>query len=511
MLFNSYEFILFFLPIVLLVFVLIGRFEKKELAVMWLVISSLFFYGWWNPIYLILILGSMVFNYLLGLRLASSPSRMVLTFGVATNLLLLGYYKYTNFIVDNINILTGINWQISHILLPLAISFFTFQQIAYLVDAHRGETQEHNALHYCLFVTFFPQLIAGPIVHHKEMLPQFAKDSVYSLRADNVAIGLTIFSIGLFKKVILADNVALFSTPIFEAAEAGHNISFFEAWGGSLAYTFQLYFDFSGYADMAIGASRLFGIKLPLNFNSPYKSLSIVDFWRRWHMTLSRFLRDYLYIALGGNRKGKSRRYINLMATMVLGGIWHGAGWTFLIWGTLHGVYLVINHSWQNLVKGIHFFQGKIWKFMSWTLTFTSVVVAWVYFRAESVSSANKLVFTMFGGNGIAFPERMSGSIGGLEQTLLKLGFTFDGQLILTIGEWLQGLVLITFLLWIAVFLPNTQQLMKDYEPSVDDVEANRSRLVWQPALLWGVFIASLALVAFIKANDVSEFLYFQF
>jgi|SaaInlStandDraft_6_1057023.scaffolds.fasta_scaffold27026_2 alginate O-acetyltransferase complex protein AlgI len=331
MLFNSYIFIFLFLPIVLLGFHLIGKQGHHRVAIAWLVGVSLFFYGWWNPAYLGLMLVSILFNYGVGVSLGRTPRKLskkpVLIFGVVVNLALLGYFKYANFFVDSLNSITGTNIVLLQVILPLAISFFTFQQIAYLIDAWRGETKEYNFLHYCLFVTFFPQLIAGPIVHHKEMLPQFAKDVVYKLRSKHIAIGLTVFSIGLFKKVVLADGVSVYATPMFDAAEAGVLLTFFEAWGGALAYSFQLYFDFSGYSDMAIGLARMFGIRLPLNFNSPYKATSIIDFWRRWHITLSRFLRDYLYIPLGGSRcRGEPRRFINVMVTMVLGGLWHGAG-----------------------------------------------------------------------------------------------------------------------------------------------------------------------------------------
>jgi len=353
MLFNSFEFIFFFLPITLTIFFWIGKRNHHQVAISWLVLCSLFFYGWWSPAYLALILFSMLFNYAFGVMLGNGESRKnkkaLLILGVGINLGLLGYYKYANFFIDQLNWLLDSNFHLEKIFLPLAISFFTFQQIAYLVDAYRQETKEYNFLHYCLFVTFFPQLIAGPIVHHKEMLPQFSKNIVYKFNYEHMAMGITIFIIGLFKKVILADSVSIYATPVFNAAEIGATVTFFSAWGGALAYTLQLYFDFSGYSDMAIGIAYMFGIKLPINFNSPYKATSIIDFWRRWHITLSRFLRDYLYFALGGNRKGSIRRYINLFLTMLLGGIWHGAGWTFVIWGMLHGTYLIINHAWRKI------------------------------------------------------------------------------------------------------------------------------------------------------------------
>lgn len=340
MLFNTYEFILAFLPISVLAFYLIGKLIGNRAAVASLILASLFFYGWWNPAYLTLIGASILVNYGLGqrLRLANYHSRSAmksatLMAGIVINLGLLGYFKYMNFFVDTAADLFGTGFTLERIVLPLAISFFTFQQITYLVDTSRGLAEEYGFLHYTLFVTFFPQLIAGPIVHHSEMMPQFVRKDLCKFRHRNLAIGMSIFALGLFKKVIIADNVAVFGTPVFDAANAGVTLSFIEAWGGALAYTFQLYFDFSGYSDMALGLARMFGIRLPLNFNSPYKAVNIVEFWRRWHMTLSRFLRDYLYIQLGGNRKGVTRRHANLMATMLFGGLWHGAGWTYVAWG----------------------------------------------------------------------------------------------------------------------------------------------------------------------------------
>ncbi|TVT47942.1 MAG: MBOAT family protein, partial [Sedimenticola thiotaurini] len=306
MLFNSYYFIFLFLPIVLAVYFLLLR-KDTEYPIVWLVFASLFFYGWWNPVYLFLIIASMVINYALGWSLSDGSGmtpinrKRILVFGIALNLSALGYYKYAGFFIENIKTLITNDFSFEEILLPLAISFFTFQQIAYLVDAYRGITKEYRFIHYALFVTFFPQLIAGPIVHHKEMLPQFLRVTSFKKNIENFSIGITIFTIGLFKKSVLADNVAQYSTPVFDAAATGDSLSFFVAWGGAMAYTMQLYFDFSGYSDMAIGGARLFGIKLPLNFHSPYKATTIVEFWRRWHMTLSRFLRDYLYIPLGGN------------------------------------------------------------------------------------------------------------------------------------------------------------------------------------------------------------------
>ncbi len=514
MLFNSYEFIFLFLPLTLLTFHLIGKQGHHRIAIAWLVGASLFFYGWWNPAYLGLILSSIIFNYGVGVSLGGSPKspqkKPILALGVAANLGLLGYYKYTNFFVDNINSLTDSDIIFNDVVLPLAISFFTFQQIAYLVDAYRGETREYNFLHYCLFVTFFPQLIAGPIVHHKEMLPQFARDVVYRIRAEHLAVGLTIFAIGLFKKVVLADGISVHATPIFDAVEAGAVLTFFEAWGGALAYGFQLYFDFSGYSDMAIGLARMFGIRLPLNFNSPYKATSIIDFWRRWHITLSRFMRDYLYIPLGGNSKGEARRLTNLMITMLLGGLWHGAGWTFILWGGLHGTYLVINHGWQKLYKTNR--KSKLGSFSAWTITMLAVIVSWVPFRATSIEATSSILTSMLGGHGLSLPGGRIEEIGWLTQ----YGFVFDGMFHnVSIAPW-ELIIWISALLLASVALPNTQQIMIRVHPAFETYKGEISELryqwmEWKPSIPWIIITSGILLVSIVSLSKVSEFLYFQF
>ena len=338
------------------------------------------------------------------------PTGVCSPWALPFNLALIGYFKYAGFFVSTVAALSGAEWRIEAIVLPLAISFFTFQQIAFLVDAYRHESSERNFLSYCLFVTFFPQLIAGPIVHHKQMLPQFARPGTFSFQPHLVSLGLTVFVLGLFKKVVLADSVAVYGTPVFAAADAGNTLTFFEAWGGALAYTFQLYFDFSGYSDMAIGLALIFGIRLPINFESPYKALSITDFWRRWHITLSTFLRDYLYIALGGNRRGPVRRYINLALTMLLGGLWHGAGWTFVVWGGLHGVYLVVNHAWHRVVNP-DWVTSRLYRLAAWSITFLCVVIGWVFFRSESFSGAVAMLQAMAGFNGAALDVRLAGPL----------------------------------------------------------------------------------------------------
>ena len=395
MLFNSYEFIFVFLPITLLIYFYLNNKRLTEASKGFLVASSLFFYSWWNIAYLPIILVSMILNYLVGRSLNKTEKnkefskKLILIFGIFCNLCLLGYFKYADFLIENFNVAFESKTELLELALPLAISFFTFQQIAYLVDSYNQETKKYNFLNYALFVTFFPQLIAGPIVHHKEMMPQFirVRNKVKNYR--NIALGLFIFSIGLFKKVVIADTFAISATAGFDIAPT---LNLFEAWVTSLSYTFQLYFDFSGYTDMAIGLALLFNIRLPINFNSPYKATNIQDFWRRWHMTLSRFLRNYVYIPLGGNKEGEFRTYTNIMATFIIGGLWHGAGWTFVFWGFLHGLALMVQRLWSML--GL-----KIWTWLAWFITFNFVNIAWIFFRAKEWDDAIKVLNGMFFGS----------------------------------------------------------------------------------------------------------------
>ncbi len=281
-------------------------------------------------------------------QVGNSSTRALLFVAVAANLAALAYFKYADFFLRTAVNLTGADIPLLGVVLPLGISFFTFTQIAYLVDVHAGKVIERNPIHYGLFVTYFPHLIAGPVLHHAEMMPQFRLAEIYRPYLRNFAIGLTFLCLGLAKKVLVADSVAPLANAVFGLGPEVE-LAASAAWLGVIAYTLQIYFDFSGYSDMAVGLSLLFGVRLPYNFNSPYQAWNITEFWRRWHMTLSRFLRDYLYVPLGGNRLGRTRRYVNLMVTMLLGGLWHGASWTFVVWGGLHGAYLVVNHAWQWL------------------------------------------------------------------------------------------------------------------------------------------------------------------
>ncbi len=522
MLFNSYIFIFVFLPVSLAGFFLIGSRNHHRIAISWLVACSLFFYGWWNPAYLGLILASILFNFAIGNVLSNSGTKnrkWVLIAGIGFNLGLLAYYKYANFFIDSIYWSFGTAYHLEKIVLPLAISFFTFQQIAYLVDAYRNETREYNFLHYCLFVTFFPQLIAGPIVHHREMLPQFAKDIIYKPDYRNLAVGLTIFTIGLFKKVVLADGVAIYANPVFSAAEAGITLSFIESWGGSLAYTLQIYFDFSGYSDMAIGLGRMFGIRLPLNFHSPLKSVNITELWQRWHMTLSRFLRDYLYIPLGGNRKGTARRYLNLMITMLLGGLWHGAAWTFVLWGAMQGVGLVINQVWRNLrrLMGMNPDQSTLpGRAISVLLTFLFFCISFVLFRAETFTGATRVLTAMFGGNDFVLPSGLAPLFSDIQPWLAQNGVLFGEHVPNVLASWSDGFKTIGLLLIILWFMPNTQQFMAAFNPAFDTYRGKieigipqRPRFVMSRG--WAVLIGIMFIVTVGSLTRVSEFLYFQF
>jgi alginate O-acetyltransferase complex protein AlgI len=521
MLFNSYEFVLLFLPVTVLLYYQLGRRFGHRAAFGWLFVASCFFYGWWNPIYLPLLGGSILVNYWLGQTLTlrrQSLGRLdgtgfaVMWLGVALNVGVLGYFKYANFFVDNAVWLTGAAWHLEKIVLPLGISFFTFQKIAYLVDAAEGEAPSYDLLEFALFVMFFPQLIAGPIVHHGEIMPQFARPRRWHPRAIDIAVGATIFAIGLAKKAVLADGVARYATPVFAAAGPGSALGLFEAWGGALAYSMQLYFDFSGYSDMAIGGARLFGIRLPVNFNSPYKAVNIVDFWRRWHMTLSRFLRDYVYIALGGNQRGKARRYANLLATMVIGGFWHGAGWTFVIWGALHGIYLIVNHGWQALRTVLGFppgRSGRLGRVLGRTVTFLAVVVGWVFFRANGADDALRLLAGMAGLNGASLPAGVVPLLGPGWPLLQALGVEAShggGRVFVLTWAWVVSLMLIAFL------APNTQELLARYRPALNAaVAGGRPWWAWRPSPGWAMATAAVAAAGLLALSQVSEFLYFQF
>jgi D-alanyl-lipoteichoic acid acyltransferase DltB (MBOAT superfamily) len=493
-LFNSYAFIFAFLPVVVAVYYWIGK-RNASLTAWWLIAASLFFYGWWSTRHVWLLIASIAFNYCAGLSLArleaTAARRLVLVVSVTANLALLSYYKYANFFLDTLERLGGPSHHIAGLVLPIGISFFTFTQIAFLVDVWQRKASEYRFSHYALFVLYFPHLIAGPILHHGEMMPQFKSGQAHRFPAENLSVGLTVFVIGLFKKVVIADSVAVYVEPVFGASAAP--LGLVDAWCGVLAYTFQLYFDFSGYSDMAVGMSRMLGIKLPVNFYSPYKAASIVEFWRRWHMTLSRFLRDYLYVPLGGNRKGKARRYVNLMVTMMLGGLWHGASWTFVAWGALHGLYLVINHGWRAAwrraqLSAAHA-DSTAGRMAGRVVTFVAVVIAWVFFRAESIDSAFAILAAMAGLNGVPLEA-------GARDTVKFV--------------WLA--VLLAFV-WV---LPNTFQIMERFEPALPGTEraampGGLGFLRWRPNWGWAAAFCVVAIASVLLVSRESVFLYYQF
>jgi D-alanyl-lipoteichoic acid acyltransferase DltB (MBOAT superfamily) len=492
-------------------FFFLGK-HSQRVAAAWLALASLIFYGSWDYRYIPLLLGSIVLNFLMSLAIVSDRAffskKKLLVLAVCANLLLLGYYKYADFFLASIYLVSGFKKIDINIILPIGISFFTFTQIAFLIDTYQGKVKEFNFIHYTLFVTYFPHLIAGPVLHHKEMMPQFGEKKNYLPSADNFAIGISIFIIGLIKKVIIADSVAPLASPIFQP-EA--HPALLEAWIGALAYTMQLYFDFSGYSDMAIGLSRMFGVRLPLNFNSPYKADNIIDFWRRWHMTLSRFLRDYLYIPLGGNRNGTFARFRNLFITMLLGGLWHGAGWTYVIWGGLHGVYLVVNHGWHALIQKLGLPEKKslLRKIMARCLTFVSVVIAWVFFRSPDFATAIDILSGMTGMNGISLPAWTKSQLDWLE--FFGWPVKFEGIRYIDFGSTGFSVLIIAIgLVWLT---PNTQEIMRDIEPCLESVIPNKSiaPIKWQLSTTWLIFISIGFLLCIFNMNKVSEFLYFQF
>jgi len=515
MLFNSFEYLIFFLPVALMGFHILIKLKLGGAQLLWLVFCSLFFYASWNPIYLFLMAASVVANFLFGRVLASASddrtSTVTLIAGVAFNLGLLAYFKYTGFFLDNLNAVAGFLIPIPEITLPLAISFFTFQQIAYLVDVRRGEAKEYSFLHYCLFVTFFPQLVAGPIVHHREMMPQFERVSTGQRWLEHAQVGITIICLGLFKKIVLADNLALLSDPLFAKAEMGESLTFAEAWIAVSAFTGQIYFDFSGYTDIAIGSARLFGIVLPENFFSPYKATSIIEFWRRWHITLSRFLRDYLYISLGGNRKGKIKRYRNLLLTMLLGGLWHGAHWNFVIWGALHGMYLVLNHLWRYMFpawsqkRGL---GGLLTSMFSWGATLLAVMVAWVFFRAQSTEAAIAILSSMSNPESFAIDAQYVAHVYALQP-----GFSLLQSLFVYFSEQTVVLSFLAMALLLTVIAPNTQQFLANFKPAlaITKWQQPASFWLWRPNILNAALMAILVFIAILGLDSNSEFIYFQF
>ena len=479
MLFNSYEFIFAFLPVAVIGFFAVSHI-KHEYSTMWLVLASLFFYGWWDYHYVPLLCVSICFNYIVGRRLENLADgykiekgdhvtvdmphvfarKMWLLFGVVINLALLGYFKYMDFFLGTINSIAGSDiFDLPHIILPLGISFYTFTQTAYLVDAYRGQAKNASFIAYCEFVTIFPHLIAGPIINHRDMIPQFIADKTFTVNWENMARGLTLFTMGLFKKVVIADGIAPIVNDIFSRTDA---LTCIDAWAGALGYTMQLYFDFSGYSEMAIALGLMINLRLPVNFNSPYKSLCVIDFWRRWHMTLGLWVRDYLYIPMGGDRCSRLGKLRNLFLSMLIIGLWHGAGWTFVFWGGLHGIMLMINHLWREA-------HIKLPNIICWLLTFGGVMVCWVFFRAENFSDAYNVIATM-----------------------ANLGNIMESH-----NTWVRvrPLVIMMVLTCVTVFAPNPMHLMEKFKP-------NKKWLV--------ACVVAIAISLYFFSR-ITDFLYFQF
>jgi len=476
MLFNSPVFLLMFLPLTIAGFYWCTRYRDSRIAILWLLAASLVFYAAWDWRYLALLGASIGVNYLFGQRLRRQPHRGLLAAGVGFNLALIAYYKYADFFLANLNTATGGSIPLLALALPLGISFFTFQQIAYLVDAHRGEVSDGGFARYALFVAFFPQLIAGPIVHHSDVMPQLKRIvRNYRVGSNVVAQGLFFLLVGLFKKVVIADSLAPWVDPVFAAAG---DATFFEAWVGTLAYSLQLYFDFSAYSEMAIGLGLLFGIRLPINFNSPYQATTIADFWRRWHMTLGRFLRAYLYIPIGGNRRGLARTLAALTVTMLLGGLWHGAGWQFLAWGGLHGLFLATAYAWS---------LGKIRLPLplSRGLTLLAVCWAWVLFRAANIDDATTLWATMLGMNGVELPVLFASVADFLPGVSSVASSHFTG---------IEFVAVVALFYWVLT------------QPNV----AERAATI-VPTRRWAGAVSAAAIAAMVYLGQPSAFLYFEF
>jgi len=481
MIFSSYEFIFIFLPITFCLYFYLNKNKLTKLATGSLAFASLFFYSWWNIIYLPLILGSVAMNYFIShlILMSKLPKKPLMILGVLFNLSLLGFFKYSSFFLQNINLVFNTSYSFFNLILPLAISFFTFQQIAFLADSFKGYVTKPTFLNYLVFVTFFPQLIAGPIVHHKEMMPQFIEKINKSISYKNIYLGVFIFSIGLFKKVVIADTFSIWALNGFDVME---QLSLVEAWVTSLSFTFQLYFDFSGYTDMAIGSALLFNIKLPLNFNSPYKSQNIREFWKRWHITLSRFLRDYIYIPMGGNRKGSFKMYSNLFTTFLIGGLWHGAGWTFILWGAMHAFAIILHRIWSN--TGI-----KLNNFIAWFLTFNFINLSWVFFRAEQWEDAVKIIKGMFGLSGVVLPISFQNIY------LLKQNKIIFGEVFANFNSDTEVILWIAVAFFACLFFKNSNQILFNYKPS-------------GKTLFLIVFIFAISLM---HLDKNVEFIYFNF
>jgi alginate O-acetyltransferase complex protein AlgI len=545
MLFNSYEFIFAFLPITLLGFFSLGLFSRTA-ALQWIIFASLAFYALWRPINVLIIAPSIVINFGLARWLQrlglddkrTRTARLVLLLGIAFNIAFLGYFKYIDFGRGAINDIFGTNLVLTHVVLPLGISFITFQKIAFLIDVHAGRVRSFTLQDYSLFVLFFPQLIAGPIVHYREMMPQF-HSAPCRFDKQNFAVGLTLLSFGLFKKVVLADHLATVVSPIYSHAASGGETSLLLAWAAAVGFTLQIYFDFSGYTDMALGIARFFGVRLPPNFNSPLKASSIIDFWLRWHMTLTRFLTAYIYnpLTLWLTRRRLSKGHLGLsghkttvgaffyllmfplLLTMFISGLWHGAGYGFIIWGVLHGFYLTINHAWRLIRPRLWSDKQSYERFirpLGGLITFISVAVAMILFRSPTLTSAIDLMSGLVAQNGVALPQAIYEHLGPLAGWLHRAGVASVAPELWS-GEEFRGMVMwILVSLLIALVLPNTLQILARYEPALgvkpQTVEfGGRSISEWSASLPWAISVSIVAAMAVLSLGGPSEFLYWQF
>jgi alginate O-acetyltransferase complex protein AlgI len=489
MLFTSPVFLFGFLPVVLCGFLLLKRSAGNDACAAWLVAASFVFYAWWSPSFLLVLLASTGVNFFLAQRIERASGalrRAIFVAGLTANIALLGYFKYADFLISTFNAAAQAHVELLHIVLPLGISFFTFQKIAYLTDIYAGKAATGRLRDFVLFVFFFPQLIAGPIVHHAEVMPQFARFGDERRRAGDaawepIAIGAALFLMGLIKKVVVADQIAPYASTAFAAAHE-ETVGALLGWQAAACYSVQLYFDFSGYSDMAIGLARLFGVRLPANFASPYSASSISEFWRRWHMTLSRFLRDYVYFPLGGSRRGSGRRGLNLMLTMLLGGLWHGAGYTFILWGGVHGLYLLVAHAWASWGR------LRLPAPIGWALTLVAVIAAWVPFRAASLADAANILSGMAGLNGLYAGPASVAAPGALAAA---------------------AAILIA-----CTILPDSHQIMRRYEPvlgAAPEPAWNPVSIAFSPSIGWAAFLALGAVAVELFSWETSEFLYFQF
>ena len=481
MLFNSYIFIFLFLPITVMSYYSFIQAKLFESSKHVLIFSSLVFYGWWNVVYIPLIIGSIIFNYYIGYLLQQDCSclkvkKKLLIFGILANIALLGYFKYCNFFIDILNRISFSQMDPVSLLLPLGISFYTFQQIAYLVDSHDKKVKNSNFSSYSLFVLFFPQLIAGPIVHHKELIPQFNSFKGRAINPENISKGILLFSIGLFKKVVIAEYFSFYS----DAGFTNTNLLYLlEAWIASVSFGFQLYFDFSAYSDMAIGIALLFNIKLPENFRSPYRAATIKDFWQRWHITLSHFLRSYISIPL---KKCGVPLYPTIILTFLISGVWHGAGFTFVIWGLLHGSALVVQALWER-------FGIKVPFYLAWFITFLFLTASRVFFRADNVEQAMTMITNMLSGQ-IVLPGKLSQSLEFLCFAPVSFGNCFEH---IGASKW-TILALLAALAHISLFRRSTEIVEK-----------------MKPNLKYLAFTLMLLVISYFNLENENQFYYFMF